>query len=178
MARNRVKTKSRSDMPGGHGALPRFIWNHPDYQDLSGSAVKLLMDFACQFNGRNNGDLTNAYSVLKERGWRSKQTILRATAELLEAGMIVQCREGRFLNPGGRCALYAITWKAIDECPGKHLTVGPTSTPYRKFTLERIESPGPQNGHGSFHKRGRQRERGECGRFVSVQKRGRLTVVT
>lgn len=123
MARSRRKTKSRSDSNGGYGALYRHVWNHPDYHNLSGNAVKLLMDLACQFNGHNNGDLTIAFSILSKRGWRSKGTIRRATRELLEAGMIVQTREGRFLNPGGVCDLYAVTWKPIDECPGKQLTL-------------------------------------------------------
>jgi hypothetical protein len=178
MARSRSKNKSRSDGAGGYGGLPKFLWKHPDYCNLSGNAAKLLMDFACQFNGRNNGDLTNAYSVLKGRGWRSKQTIQRATNDLLESGLIIQTREGRFVNPGGVCALYAITWKAVDECPGKNLTVAPTNTPPRKFTLEHIKTPGPQNGQGSVHKRGRQRARDKDGKFVSVHKRGRLKAVT
>ncbi len=178
MARNRGKTKGRGDGSGGHGALPRHVWRHPDFHGLSGSAVKLLMDFACQYNGHNNGDLANAFSILAERGWRSKATIHRATTELLEAGMIVLTREGRFINPGGVCALYALTWKAIDECPGKHLSVGPTSTPMRKFSLEDIKTPGPENGQGSVHKRYRSRARDEAGKFVSVHKRDRLRVVT
>lgn len=178
MARNRSKTKGRGDGSGGHGALPRHIWRHPDYQSLSGNAVKLLMDFACQFNGRNNGDLTNAFSVLAGRGWRSKATIHRATKELLDAEMIIQTREGRFINPGGVCALYALSWKAIDECPGKNLTASPTSTPPRKFSLENIKTPSPENGQGSVHKRYRPRARDEAGKFVSVHKRDRLRAVT
>ena len=115
MARNRSKVKSRSDGAGGYGALYRHIWQHPDYCQLSGNAAKLLMDFACQYNGRNNGDLTNAYSVLSSRGWRSRGTIQRATKELLDARLIVQTREGRFINPGGVCALYAVSWRPIDD---------------------------------------------------------------
>lgn len=178
MARNRSKTKSRSDGAGGFGALPKIVWNNPDYHNLSGNAVKLLMDFACQYNGRNNGDLTNAFSVLRSRGWRSKQTVQRATTELLEAGMIIQTREGRFINPGGLCALYALTWKRIDECPGKNLSIAPTSTPHRKFSVEDIKTPGPQSGQGSVHKRVPPRARDSTGKFVSVHKRVPFAVVT
>lgn len=178
MARNRSKTKSRSDGAGGFGALYRHIWCHPDYHNLSGNAVKLLMDFACQYNGHNNGDLTNAFSVLRSRGWRSKQTVLRATRELLEARMIIQTREGRFINPGGVCALYAVQWHRIDECPGRNLSIRPTQTPHRKFSLEDIKTPGPQNGQGSVHKRAPSRARDSAGKFVSVHKRVPLTVVT
>lgn len=178
MARSRRKTKSRSDSNGGYGALYRHVWNHPDYHNLSGNAVKLLMDLACQFNGHNNGDLTIAFSILSKRGWRSKGTIRRATRELLEAGMIVQTREGRFLNPGGVCDLYAVTWKPIDECPGKQLTLEPTNTPLRKFSLEDIRTHGPEIGQGSDHRLDRQRVRDRKGRYISVHMRDRLMVVT
>jgi hypothetical protein len=177
MAHNRSKVKSRSDGAGGFGALYRHVWKHPDYCQLSGNASKLLMDFACQYNGRNNGDLTNAFSLLKERGWRSKTTVSRATEELINANLIVRTREGRFTNPGGMCALYAITWKSIDDCPGKKLTVAPTSTPLRKFTLENSKMPCPEGGQGSVHKRDPSRVRDDRGKFVSVQKRDRLRAV-
>jgi len=119
----RSKAKGRSEFPGGYGALPRVLWQHPAYCNLSGSAVKLLMDLVCQYKGKNNGDLTNSYSVLKRRGWRSKTTIKKATKELLDAGLILITREGRFMNPGGICTLFALSWKPIDECPGKNLSV-------------------------------------------------------
>lgn len=181
MARNRSKVKSRSDGSdgsGGFGALYRHIWQHPDYCQLSGNAVKLLMDFACQYNGKNNGDLTNALSVLRLRGWRSRGTLQRATSELLEAGLIIQTREGRFTNPGGICALYALSWHPIDECPGKRLSVEPSVTPPRKFSLEINKTPCPEVGQGPVHKRYRSRVRDANGKYLSVHKRDRLMVVT
>jgi hypothetical protein len=33
--------------------------------------------------------------------------------------------------------LYAITWQPINECEGKDLEVRATSTPHRKFSLEK-----------------------------------------
>ncbi|MBR9909678.1 MAG: hypothetical protein GYB33_04905 [Gammaproteobacteria bacterium] len=150
----------------------------PDYKGLSGGAVKLLIELASQFNGGNNGDLTTAYSILKKRGFSSKNSISRAKDELLTADMILQTREGRFINPGGTCALYALTWQAIDECPGKNLTVKPTSTPPRKFSMENNKTPRPEIGPDSVQKRGRQQARDDGGRYSSVQKPGRLTVVT
>lgn len=177
MASNRSKGKSGSGS-ASFGALPRVIWEHPDYCNLSGSAAKLLMELACQFKGKNNGDLTLAHSVLIKRGWRSKSTITRATAELLEAGLILRTREGRFTNPNGRCALYALAWKPIDECKGKGLEIAATTTPVRKFSLENSKTPSPEYGQGSVHKRGRQRERDDNGKFVSVHKRDRLRAVT
>lgn len=178
MAANRDKVKSRGDGGGGHGAIPRVVWEHPDYFNRSGSAVKLLVDMACQYNGRNNGNLTVAHSVLVKRGWSSKGTIVKATQELLAAGLIICTREGRFINPGGRCALYALAWKPIDECPGKGLNAAPTITPPRKFSLGDIKTPGPECGQGSVHKQDRQKPRDEKGKYLSVHKQDRLRVVT
>ena len=116
--------------------IPRKVIRHLDYPKLSGNAVKLLVDLAFQYRGKNNGDLTTAFSVLSKRGWNSRQTIDRAKRQLVENELIVETRPGGFLNPGGRCALYALTWLSVDECPGKNLEVKPTTVPLRSFKLE------------------------------------------
>lgn len=177
MSVNLRKGKGRSDV-GGYGGLPKVVWRHPDYQSLSGNAVKLLMDFACQYNGRNNGNLTAAFAVLSDRGWNSRTTLQKALNELLSANFLMRTREGRFANPGAKCALYAITWKSIDECPGKELDVGPTITAPRKFSLEKNKSPSPETGQGSVQKLDNVRPRDERGRYVSVQEVVRLRAVT
>jgi hypothetical protein len=109
---------------------------------------------ASQYRGNNNGDLTIAYSLLKDRGFKSKGTIERSRDELLNANLIIKTREGRFTNPGGVCALFALTWQAIDECDGK-LEVKSTTTPPRQFSLENNKTPRPETGHGSTSKQGR-----------------------
>jgi hypothetical protein len=176
MSRSRQRAKGRTDTDKSFAGIPRRVMDNPDYKNLSGNAVKLLLELARQYKGdriANNGDLTAAWGVLKERGFNSKKTISRAVQELLNARMIVQTRSGRFINPGGRCSLYALSWLPINECPGKDLEVQSTITPPRKFSLENSEIPGPQNGPDSVHKRGRQRVRNEDGTFSSVHKRGR-----
>lgn len=172
MGRSRERTKGRKGS-GRFGALPHSVWEHPDYYNLTGSAAKLLMDLICQYNGRNNGDLQAAYSVLNSRGWNSRETISRAVGELLRARLIVKTREGKFTNPGGRCALYALSWLPINDCDNK-LEVPPTTTPPRKFSLEAIKTPSPESGLGSVQKQVRKRIRDEAGRYLSVQKRVRL----
>jgi len=86
-------------------------------------------------------------------------------------------REGRFSNPHGVCALYALSWQPIDECNGK-LEIASTNTPPRKFSLENNKNPRPTIGHGSTSKQGRERERTPQGKYSSTSKQGRLTVVT
>ena len=174
MARNRVRSKGRSGRES-FAAVPRAVMEHPDYQTLKpASAYRLLLEFAYQYNGRNNGDLTAAYSVLKSRGWSSQQTIGAAIDGLLAAGLIVRSREGRFCNPGGKPHLYALTWRPVDDCPGKDLDMPPTAAPLRNFSLEISKIPTPQNGDGSLHKVVRQRSRDSQGRFSSIHKVVRL----
>lgn len=170
----RKRAKSRTDSPGGYGGLPKVVWKHPDYCNLKGNAVRLLMDLACQYNGHNNGDLMAAYTVLKKRGWKSQDTITAAVEQLIQANLIIRTRIGQFCNPGGRCHLYALTWKSIDECQGKNLDVGPTRTPPRKFSMENTKKLTPETGDSSHQKIVPQRARDEIGRYLSNQKLVRL----
>ena len=57
--------------------------------------------------------------------------------------LIIRTREGVFLNPGGRCALYALAWLPIHDCPGKALEVLPTTTPPLKLSMLKNKMPGP-----------------------------------
>lgn len=111
---------------GSFLALPKHIINSKAFQSLSGNATKLLIQLGEQFNGKNNGDLSAAFSVLQRKGWRSKSTLRNAINQLLESGLIEKTSEG-WLRPR-RCTLYALTWLAIDDCQGK-LDVAATSVP-------------------------------------------------
>jgi hypothetical protein len=106
-----------------------------DFRLLSGSALKVFMMLLYQFRGNNNGDLSATAKMARKWGVASDQTLCKALKELQHANLIFQTRVGMFLNPGGRCALYALTWLPVDECKGK-LDVGPTSTALRKLSLE------------------------------------------
>ncbi len=135
MALSRSKTKGRKDAPRGFAGIPRHVMDNLDYIGLSGNAVKLLNNLAYQYRGKNNGDLTAAWGYMHNRGFKSQATLHRATQELLTANMITKTREGMFMNPGGKCCLYALTWLPLNECGGK-LDIPPTRTPPRKFSLE------------------------------------------
>ncbi len=134
-----TKPNSRGMASNGRAAskrsfagIPRAVMETEDYRSLGASSVKLLLEFAYQFRGNNNGDLTAAWTVLRVRGWRSKATIADSLKELLGKNLIICARPGRFMNPGGVCNLYAITWQPIDECRGK-LDIAPTTTAPRRF---------------------------------------------
>ena len=135
--------KSITEKPSGqYIAIPHTVMRSADYRNLKGTSVKLLNALAFQYNGRNNGDLTAAWSVMHEQhGFRSKATLTHAIQELLSARLITRTREGYFQNPGGQCALYALNWYAIHECPGKKLELKRTIQPLRKFSMEQNKKP-------------------------------------
>ncbi|NKQ13782.1 hypothetical protein DQ405_026900 [Pseudomonas sp. SST3] len=139
MARNRLKTKGRRES-GTFAALPHMVMDSEDFLSLSGSATKVLLGLLRQYRGNNNGDLSAAFSSAKGWGIGSKSTLTNALAELQNGNLITRTREGRFMKPGGCCALYAVTWHPIDECGGK-LEVSPTTAAPRKFSLERAQYP-------------------------------------
>ena len=129
-----------------------------DFKNLSGNAVKLLLALSYQFKGHNNGDLTAAWSVMHEKfGFKSPGVVDRAKNQLLKANFIIQTRTGVFMNPGGKCALYALTWLPIDECSGKRLEIGPTRIPIRKCSLEN-KAPNTESVQGSIPNQHRQPE--------------------
>lgn len=110
-----------------------------DFRTLSGSALAVLMCLLRQYRGSNNGDLSAPFTNASTWGIGSKSTLANALKELQRRNLIVRTREGRFMKPGGGCALYAITWLPIDECDGK-IEVPATTAPPRKFSLERAKN--------------------------------------
>lgn len=95
--------------------MPKACLNHQNYIALSPYAIKLLYDLYANYNGHNNGDLCCAWSLMKERGWRSQTTLNEAKKELTYYGWIIPTRVGGKNMP----TLYAVTFQAIDECKGK-----------------------------------------------------------
>ena len=124
MARSRKKSKNRLEK-GSYVQVRKDVLNHPNYASLSHRAARLLWDIWGQYNGSNNGDFCASYSVMRKKGWTSKDQLYKARDELVKKGFIEITRYGG-LNMG--CHLYAVTWVKIDKC--KHiLAVGPTQTP-------------------------------------------------
>ncbi len=114
MARTRAKAIGRKDA-GTFVKIPTVVIDSANFRALSAKAKALILDMGAGYNGHNNGDLAAPYSWMKERGWRSKDTLHRALSELQWRGMIELTRQGGLIGP----SLYAFTWLAIDQCKGK-----------------------------------------------------------
>ncbi|OED45238.1 hypothetical protein ACH42_05250 [Endozoicomonas sp. (ex Bugula neritina AB1)] len=150
MAFNRAKNNKRRT--NGHFALlPYAVISSPNFRLMSGFAVKLLIQMMAQIRfrkggeTRNNGDLCVSWTLMKDQGWRSKDTLYRAREELLYYGFIEQTRQGMAMVKG-KPYLYALTFLAIDECGGK-LDVPETATPSGKCKEEkkRYKPPDKKN---------------------------------
>ena len=134
----RKKSKGRKIEP--LVGIPRMVVESFAFRNLSGNAVKLLMNLYVQYKGFNNGDLSAPFSTMQRmNGWKSKGTLSRAIKELIEAGLIEVSRQG------GRhkCSLYAVTFKPIDDCKGKldiKATTAPVNLWKKHDTLPSIEA--------------------------------------
>ncbi|MEW8202723.1 MAG: hypothetical protein AB2764_11535 [Candidatus Thiodiazotropha endolucinida] len=132
MAITREKAKNRREQ-GPFVPLPCSVLNHDNFKKLSSKAVKLLMDMVAQLRFKNggtvnNGDISAAMTIMKDRGWSSKESLDYALRELMYYGFVKITRQG------GRhkASLYAVTWWAIDECNGK-LDVKETRKPSNEW---------------------------------------------
>jgi hypothetical protein len=86
--RSRLRHKGRSESGGTFTAIPHAVQDCANWRQCSATAIKMLCDVARQYNGRNNGDLCAALSVLRPYGWTAPETVLgfaRATALRLPA---------------------------------------------------------------------------------------------
>lgn len=131
MAITRERTKGRQSGRRSFAGIPRHVMDSDDFRYLSANAVRLLLWLAYQYKGNNNGDLSATHTQAQSWGIAGKATLTKVLGELQARRFLVLTRQGKFTNPGGRCALYALSWVPIDECPGKHLERDATRRPDR-----------------------------------------------
>ena len=96
---------------GGFLKVPKTILRNPNYLKLSAWATKLLFDIGEQYVGNNNGDLCATWVFMRDRGWKSKDTLSNAIQELRYYELIVQTQYGGLNKP----SLYALPWFRVDK---------------------------------------------------------------
>jgi len=121
--------KGALDALGGFVPLPFIVIDSSAYRSLGPSAVRLLVDVARQYTGRNNGRLTPSYGLLKHWGWKSATTLDKAKKELRESGLISVTRQGK--RASDECELWALNWFALDW--RKDMEIGPNGIDYMGF---------------------------------------------
>lgn len=100
--------------------IPRYIVDSNSFKSLSGNEVKLLVLMARFYNGKNNGDISVTFSIMKE-WFNSNTTMYKARDGLYEKGFIVVNAYGGRSAEGKKLPnLYALTWASINDLkPGK-----------------------------------------------------------
>ncbi|OIQ72547.1 hypothetical protein GALL_458260 [mine drainage metagenome] len=100
---------------GLYGAIPHAVLDSVAFKGASHPAKALLFDLIRQHSGNNNGRLHLSFSWLESRGWKSRDVIQRARAELIARGLLIQTRQGG-LNIGA--SRYGMTWLHISNFVG------------------------------------------------------------
>lgn len=106
---------------GRGGTSPLFlmalhaIFDHPDYLKLSKTARAFLWDFARQYNGHNNGNLSAAPAIMGKKGY-DKKTATRCRRELEANNWIAVTR---YPAAKREPVLYRLTWLDVDSWEGK-----------------------------------------------------------
>lgn len=116
---------------GAFMTIPMSVIDSTAYLRASAHARMLLWDMFSQYRGGNNGDLCAAWKIMRNRGWKSEDTLARAKRQLLDLQLIVETRKGARPN---KASLYAVTWCALDECGGK-LELPPSQFPRGHYKL-------------------------------------------
>lgn len=116
-AYKKSKLKAQEEINGAKFSMFRHdVFNSKEYYSLSPIAVKLLVDAMAIYNRLNNGDLSFAFSIMKDRGWKSETTLRKAIKELLDANFLILSRQGGRNN---RPNLYALSFYKINDCLNK-----------------------------------------------------------
>ena len=115
MTRSRLKLQGRR-IEGTYSSIPHAVQDSSNWRNASSNAIKLLMAISRNYNGKNNGDLSAAFSVMRAKGWASPNTLVWGLKELLHYKLLEKTRQGDFTK---KPSLYAITWQPIDDLGNK-----------------------------------------------------------
>jgi hypothetical protein len=113
--------------------IERCVADSEAFISLSQLATKLYVDLRRQYNGRNNGDISIADSVLKPYHW-SHSSVHKGLTELIEHGLILRTRKGGVTSQEkGTPSLYAFTDLPVMANPDKGIRGSAPSLAYLDF---------------------------------------------
>jgi hypothetical protein len=113
--------------------VPVTLLRHPNWIRAGAHAIKLVLDLGRQYTGFNNGYLCAAWELMKDQGWRSKETLLVAIAEAEHYRLIFKTQQGGKNKPN----LYALTWWQIHRFADRPLDANPTAAPSNAWKEDR-----------------------------------------
>jgi hypothetical protein len=96
--------------------IPAVVLQCRKYIGLSSQAKALLFDMLEQYRGDDNGRLICTWAHMHEkRGWKSRDTLDKARAELMSTGFLFETVKGKRPN---KASWYALTFFSIDPHDG------------------------------------------------------------
>lgn len=114
------------DIKGGMAFIvPVQLTRHESWRLMTPWAHKLMADLSTQYSGYNNGYLCAAWTLMKERGWKSRTTLSSAVAELEHYRIIERTQQGGRNRPN----LFGFSFRRIDRIDGRSLDVAATPIP-------------------------------------------------
>ena len=135
--------------------IPRYVMDFESYKSLRGSSVKLLVELAYQFKGKNNGDLSITWKLMKGC-FGSSATLFKARDELLEKGFIVINAYGGKSFDGRKLPhLYALTWAPIND----FINTNKNLLRWTHFPIDRAPLKYFVRGHNPSYKNSIQRKK-------------------
>lgn len=125
MAKSRRNTNKV--LPNGRSAydsaqylqLTHKLLKSPNFRALRGSSVKILLEIAACFNGRNNGKIIMSYAQLAENLNLGRQTIYNGLLELQKAGFLEMHYHGHFMRR--QASEWEVTFLPINGKPASNL---------------------------------------------------------
>lgn len=109
--RRRHNAKGRTVSEEQYIKLPYSMTRSSAWRGLSGTAIKVLIELKCRFNGYNNGDLSLSMDEAARLLGMSKSTAQRAFGELVDKGFLIVSRKGQWY--GRLATTYIATDKSL-----------------------------------------------------------------
>jgi hypothetical protein len=133
--RTRENTHGRASYANFIG-IPRSVADSAAFIALSQLTRALYVDLRRQYNGRNNGDISVADTVLAPFGW-AHTSIHKGLKSIIRHGLMVQTRQGGIASLSRICSLYGFTDMPIMANSAKGIAGAAPSLAYREY------KPGP-----------------------------------
>lgn len=122
------------DPKGAHVRIYKDLLDSPAWAALSWTGRSLFLDLRSRLGRNNNGNISAALSLMREKGWRSSSTLADALFELQALGFIAKTRDTVGVENGSRvCCLYRFTDLQTYEFPKLHVAAHPETHEYRKY---------------------------------------------
>jgi hypothetical protein len=113
--------------------IGRGVMDSAAFITLSQLSRALYLDLRRQYNGRNNGDISIADSVLLPYGW-SHSSIHKGVHELVKHGLLLRTRKGGIAAASStKASLYAFCDLPVNANPAKGITGAPPNMGYHFF---------------------------------------------